>query len=204
MTFHVNSRAPYSPEHKGRWSARYAHPAGRLRCLSVGTIRELQQSTDHTVDQSARWRCPATGSRVWEAWQDERSHLAPLAPPDATVRSHGALCGARRRVGERRRTSVVGSFWSTGRDLRGRRRPADPRRAVNHHQCIRATPIGNGVNRSGARRRLEQRTDPGAHALRSARSAAQELAAVPVKRPIDFYAAPRSWPDARQAQTRYR
>jgi hypothetical protein len=39
----------------------------------------LQAATDVTVEQSARRRrCPATGSSIWEAWQDERRYLATL------------------------------------------------------------------------------------------------------------------------------
>ncbi len=42
-------------------------------------LAELQAASDIAVEHSARRRrCPATGSSIWEAWQDERRHLAPL------------------------------------------------------------------------------------------------------------------------------
>ena len=40
---------------------------------------ELQAWTDERMELSARRRrCPATGTSVLEAWQQEREHLAPL------------------------------------------------------------------------------------------------------------------------------
>lgn len=81
VRFHIDPCAPYSPEHKGKVERTVRTGRGRLDPQSRpwDDVAELQMASDFAVEQSARRRrCPATGSSVWEAWQDERSHLAPL------------------------------------------------------------------------------------------------------------------------------
>lgn len=81
VRFHIDPCAPYSPEHKGKVERAVRTGRGRLdpQGRAWDDVAELQTASDSAVEQSARRRrCPATGSSVWEAWQDERSHLAPL------------------------------------------------------------------------------------------------------------------------------
>jgi transposase len=81
VRFHVDPCSPYSPEHKGKVERTVRTGRGRLDPQSRpwDDVAELQVATDAVVEQSARRRrCPATGSSIWDAWQDERRHLAPL------------------------------------------------------------------------------------------------------------------------------
>lgn len=81
LRFHVDACAPYSSQHKGkversiRTDRSRADPARR----AWDDLAELQAATDAEVERRARKRiCPATGTSVWEAWCEERRHLAPL------------------------------------------------------------------------------------------------------------------------------
>lgn len=81
VRFHIDACSPYSPEHKGKVERTVRTARGRLDPHSRpwDDLAELQASSDTAVEQSARARrCPITGSSVWEAWQQERRHLAPL------------------------------------------------------------------------------------------------------------------------------
>lgn len=81
VRFHVDPCAPYSPEHKGKVerAVRSGRDGFDVAAGAWESLTELQERTDRAVERSARRRrCPATGSSVWEAWQDERRHLAPL------------------------------------------------------------------------------------------------------------------------------
>lgn len=81
VRFHIDACQPRSPEAKGkverdiRDQRFWADPRGR----HWASIEELQVWTDEQDEASARRRiCPATGTSVWEAWQEEQRHLTPL------------------------------------------------------------------------------------------------------------------------------
>lgn len=81
VRFHIDACPPGSPQAKGKVerdirNQRYwADPRGR----HWGGMDELQAWTDVQDEASARRRiCPATGTSVWEAWQEEKRHLGPL------------------------------------------------------------------------------------------------------------------------------
>jgi transposase len=81
VRFHVDACAPYAPEAKGKVERRIRDQRERLDPTKQAwrDLDELQAWTDEGVERSARRRvCPATGTRVWEAWQAERPHLGPL------------------------------------------------------------------------------------------------------------------------------
>jgi len=81
VRFHIDACAPRSPQAKGKverdirtqrfWSDPRRRPWDDLE--------ELQAWSDQQDDaQAQRLTCPATGTTVWDAWQAELSHLAPL------------------------------------------------------------------------------------------------------------------------------
>jgi hypothetical protein len=81
VRFHVDACAPRSPQAKGKVERRIRD--GRLRDdpkrRHWTSREELQEWTDERMDASARRRvCPATGTSVYEAWEDEKGFLAPL------------------------------------------------------------------------------------------------------------------------------
>jgi transposase len=81
VRFHVDACPPRSPWMKGKVERRI-----RDRRLDREICRrdweswdELQAHTDEQTERSARRRtCPATGTRVAEAWEAEKRHLAPI------------------------------------------------------------------------------------------------------------------------------
>jgi transposase len=81
VRFHIDPCAPYSPEHKGKVERSVRTARGRLDATirPWDSLEELQAMTDAVVAQSAaQRRCPATGTSIWQAWEEERRHLAPL------------------------------------------------------------------------------------------------------------------------------
>jgi len=81
LRFHVDACAPGSPESKGKVERRIRD--GRLRedpqRRHWSSREELQEWTDERVEASAKRRvCPATGTRVFEAWEEEKRFLGPL------------------------------------------------------------------------------------------------------------------------------
>jgi hypothetical protein len=107
LRFHVDATRPRSPEEKGKVERRIlAHQRGfDPRGRAWATLAALQAATDEAVERTARRRiCPATGTPVWETWQQEQRHLGALPDPlpepfdlvacrrvaiDATVRFEG-------------------------------------------------------------------------------------------------------------------
>lgn len=81
VRFHVDACPPRAPQAKGKVER-------RIRDKRLGldphrrhwaNLEELQALTDARVRESAHRRlCPATGTRVWEAYQEEKRHLQPL------------------------------------------------------------------------------------------------------------------------------
>jgi transposase len=85
VRFHIDACAPRSPEAKGKVERSIrdqrfeADPRGR----HWGNLEELQSWSDEKDLESARRRtCPATGTSVWEAWNEEKRALTtlPLLP----------------------------------------------------------------------------------------------------------------------------
>ena len=81
VRFHIDPCLPRSPRAKGKVERRIRdrrlHDDPRRHAWS--SLEELQAWTDQRVEASAvRRLCPATGTSVAEAWQEERRFLAPL------------------------------------------------------------------------------------------------------------------------------
>jgi transposase len=81
VRFHIDACQPRSPQAKGkverdiRDQRFWADPRGR----HWTSLEELQAWTDVQDAAAARRRiCPVTGTSVWDAWQAEKSSLAPL------------------------------------------------------------------------------------------------------------------------------
>lgn len=79
--FHVDVCAPRSPQAKGKVERR----VGVLRFAfdpygqDWPSLEALQAATDAALSpEDQRWRCPATGTTVFEAWQAELPHLGSL------------------------------------------------------------------------------------------------------------------------------
>lgn len=81
VRFHVDACPPRAPHTKGKVERRIRDH--RLRAdpgrRHWASLEELQSWTDERLEYSARRRiCPPTGTRVWEAWREERRYLAPV------------------------------------------------------------------------------------------------------------------------------
>ena len=125
LRFHVDATRPRQPQEKGKVERRIRghrqsfDPRGR----SWSSVEELQRWTDERVEASMRRRtCPATGTSVWEAWQEEQAYLGPLPHP---LPEPFDLC-VERRVGrdatvafERRTYSVPFRFAESQVEVRG-------------------------------------------------------------------------------------
>lgn len=84
LRFHVDACAPRQPQAKGKVerairTQRFgADPWGQ----AWRDLKELQAFSDeHAQADTHRLRCPATGTSVFEAWQEERLLLTPLPEP---------------------------------------------------------------------------------------------------------------------------
>lgn len=92
MRFHVDACQPRQPQAKGKTEnkVRLARRLGPKRRV-YDSLEELQVETDASLEAWAkRAKCPVTGKRVWESWEDEREYLQPLPdvlpePFDAVV-----------------------------------------------------------------------------------------------------------------------
>ena len=92
LRFHVDACLPFSPSHKGKVERLVRTGRGGLDIAQRAwdSLEQLQAFTDERIDQAIRHRrCPATGSSVFDSWQAERKHLAPVPvlpePFDAAV-----------------------------------------------------------------------------------------------------------------------
>jgi transposase len=195
VRFHIDPCAPYSPEHKGKVERTVRTGRGRLDPggRPWDDLAELQAASDAAVEQSARRRCcPATGSSVWEAWQDERRHLAPL-PILPQPFDHIAT----REVGDDALVHFEGRQYSVPFAHVGRR--VELRGAAGVVQILAEQAIIAEHPRRTDRRLV---IDPAHYEGRSTLTVIaptplgrlgrrlQELAAMPVEhRPIDLYAA---------------
>jgi transposase len=82
LRFHVDATRPYAPGDKGKVERRVGDARHWLGCPSedaLESLEALQVWTDAQAEARARRRrCPATGTSVWEAFQEERRYLGPL------------------------------------------------------------------------------------------------------------------------------
>ena len=81
LRFHVDACPPRSPQYKGKVerSIRSQRFGGDPRHRDWRSLGELQEWTDERVERWARRRsCPATGTSVYDTWEAEKRHLAPL------------------------------------------------------------------------------------------------------------------------------
>jgi hypothetical protein len=195
VRFHVDVCAPYSPEHKGKVERSVRTQRWRFDpgARPWEDLAELQTESDTQVECAARRRrCPATGTSVWEAWQEKRRVLAPLpilpAPFDHV---------ATRRVAEDALVSFEGRQYSVPFAVLGREVEIRGGAGLVQILCDRAIVAEHP--RQTAHRLV---IDP-AHYEGEATSTVlpptplgrlgrrlQELALLPVeRRPIDLYAA---------------
>lgn len=84
LHFHVDACAPRQPQAKGKVersvrTQRFgANPGGG----AWHDLDELQAFSDERIEEDVRRRrCPATGTSIYEAWQEERHVLTPLPEP---------------------------------------------------------------------------------------------------------------------------
>jgi hypothetical protein len=113
LRFHVDATRPRQPQEKGKVERRIrGHRQGfDPRGQDWPNVDTLQGWTDGRVEAPMRRRiCPATGTSVWEAGQEEQRHLGALSHPlpepfdlsvqrsvgrDATVRFEGRTYSVR-------------------------------------------------------------------------------------------------------------
>jgi transposase len=196
LRFHVDAARPYAPGDKGKVERRIGD--GRLWLLpparlALADVDALQAWTDEQLTARARQRrCPATGTSVAEAFEEERRHLGrlpELPEPFDLV--------AQRRVGidatvrfEGRTYSVPFAFVGREVEVRGGAHQvacwAEGRCVAVHPRHTRARILidpahyeGPGTDRVAAPVPLG----------RMGRRLQELWAVVPETRPIDFYAA---------------
>jgi transposase len=195
VRFHIDPCQPRAPESKGkverdiRGQRFWADPRGR----HWSSLEELQAWTDEQDEASARRRiCPATGTTVWEAWQEERRDLAPLPilpePFDiAVMRPVGIDC----------MVAFEGRSYSVPFALATRR--VEVRGCAGTVQMLFGCAVV-AVHRRGTRERIlidprHFEGDSTAEVLaplplgRMGRRLAEIAAMIPQQRPLDLYAA---------------
>ena len=195
VRFHVDACPPRAPEAKGKVEREIRTQRGSADPTRRhwDSLTQLQAWSDAQDRALARRRvCPATGTSVWEAWQAERVHLAPLPllpePFDiAVTRPVGRDC----LVAFEGRAYSVPFRWATRRvEVRG---------------CAGCVQVlaGGGVVAVHARhtaerlvidpRHFEGESTPEVLAPlplgRMGRRLAEIAAQVPEQRPVDLYAA---------------
>jgi transposase len=196
VRFHVDAARPYAPGDKGKVERRIGD--GRLWMLpparlGLADLAALQAWTDEQVHARARRRrCPATGTSVAEALEEERRHLAPLPElpepfdfvahrrvgVDATVRFEGRtysvpFAWAAREVEVRGCTRTV-QVWAEGQLIAEHARATRERLLLDpcHYEGPSTERVVAPVPLGRMGRRL------------------QAIAGlVPEQRPIDYYAA---------------
>lgn len=195
VRFHVDPCLPHAPAHKGkverlvRTHRGSADPTRR----PWRDLAELQAWTDaHLLELAHRRRCPATGDSVFDSWQAERRHLAPL-PNLPQPFDHVAT----RTVNDDCLVSFEGRQYSVPFAWVGR--------SVELRGCCRTVQILGGARVIAEHpRHTEHRLviDPAHYEGRSTKQVTapmplgrlgrrlQDLASIPVaQRPLDLYAA---------------
>lgn len=84
LRFHVDPCQPRHPESKGkveRMVRTYRMRANPLT-MAWSSMEDLQEWTDEQIEKGSRKTvCPATGTSVFDAWQQEKQLLTPLPDP---------------------------------------------------------------------------------------------------------------------------
>lgn len=195
VRFHIDACAPRSPEAKGkierdiRSQRFWSDPRGR----HWDSLEQLQAWSDERDEAMARRRiCPATGTTVWQAWQEELPYLAPLPimpePFDIAVM---------RPVGHDCMVAFEGRSYSVPFRLMGKR--VEVRGCAGTVQMLYGAAVV-AVHERGTRERIliDPRHFEGestAEVLaplplgRMGRRLAEIAAMVPQQRPLDLYAA---------------
>jgi len=119
LRFHIDACPPRSPWYKGKIERRVRDTRhwSDARRRHWESTEELQAWTDAETEKSARRRlCPATGTSVWEAWQEEKRFLEvlPVLPEPFDL-------VATRRVGADCLVHFEGRSYSVPFALLGRR-----------------------------------------------------------------------------------
>ena len=195
LRFHPDPHQAYSPEQKGkverkvRAIKRRLHPGHQ----QFSSLAELQDWTDKRIlDWAKHSVCPATGKSVFQSWQDEQSHLTPLArlpePFDIAVT---------RRVNDDCTVSFEGRTY--GAPYRFWRRSLEVRGCAEVVQLVADGEVVDEYPRHTEERLLlhpenynhDERADcPAPLPLGKLGSRIQELIDTPVEeRPLDLYAA---------------
>ena len=195
VRFHIDVCPPRSPWYKGKIErrvrdTRFWSDASRQHWDSY---EELQAWTDAQAEKSARRRlCPATGTSVWEAYQEEKRFLGalPILPEPFDL-------VATRRVGEDCLVNFEGRGYSVPFDLldhrvevRGCARQvqilAEGRVVASHARHTRERIVIDPRHYEGEE--TEQVVPPPPLGKMGRRL--QEIASMPpAKRPLDLYAA---------------
>jgi transposase len=196
LRFHVDAARPYAPRDKGKVERRIGD--GRLWLLpparlGLADVDALQAWTDEQLEARARKRrCPATGTSVAEAFEEERRHLGALPalpePFDLV---------AQRRVGidatvrfEGRTYSVPFAFVGRELEVRGGAQHvecwADGRCVAVHPRHTRERILIDPSHYEGP---STERVAAPVPLGRMGRRLQELWALVPERRSIDFYAA---------------
>jgi transposase len=193
--FHVDACAPRSPEAKGKVerSIRTQRLRSDPQRRAWDHLEELQTWSDEQMLASAHRRiCPVTGGSVFDAWQQEKPHLAPLPvlpePFDIAVT---------RRVGADCMLSFEGRSYSVPFWLADRR--VEVRGCAGRVQVLAEAEIAAEHPRNTRERILIDPTHfegeardgvvPPTPLGRMGRRLAEIAALEPERRPLDLYAA---------------
>jgi len=195
VRFHVDACPPRCPEAKGKVERRIRdhrldRDPSRRHWVSLG---ELQAWTDERIERSARRRiCPATGSTVFEAWQQELRWLSPvpILPEPFDVVVTRTVAGDCTVAFEGRTYSVPFALLGQRVEIRG---------CAGRVQILHGTQIVATHPRATSERIvLDPRHFEGAATAeilpppplgRMGRRLEQIAALVPEQRPLDLYAA---------------
>lgn len=195
VRFHIDACAPRSPEAKGKVereirSQRFWSDPRRRHWDSLEQLQTWSDERDETM--ARRRMCPATGTSVWEAWQEERRYLAPLPilpePFDIAVM---------RPVGQDCMVAFEGRSYSVPFALVNHR--VEVRGCAGTVQMLYGTAVV-AVHERGTRERIliDPRHFEGESTSevlaplplgRMGRRLAEIAALVPEQRPLDLYAA---------------
>ena len=196
LRFHVDAARPYAPGDKGKVERRIGD--GRLWLvpparLGLADVETLQAWTDEQLEARARRRrCPATGTSVAEAFEEERRHLGALPELPEPFDLVG-----QRRVGidatvrfEGRSYSVPFAYVEREIEVRGCATQvecwAEGRRVAVHPRHTRERILLDPAHYDGP---STERVAAPVPLGRMGRRLQELWALVPERRSIDFYAA---------------
>jgi transposase len=193
--FHVDAARPRCPGDKGKVERRIGHRRGALDpyMRAWESVEELQAYTDAELEREARRRrCPATGLSVWESWQEEKRHLAPLPllpePFDLAVQRRVGIDATLRFEG--RTYSVPFAYVERAVEVRGCARVVqvlcDGKVVAEHPRHTRALVVLDPVHYEGP---STDRVIAPVPLGRMGRRLQEIASLLPEQRPIHLYAA---------------